>query len=329
MDKKKKKILLLRLAIGLTMFVVLFLFIGWQNTWSILQRFRFAYLPLILGIAFLMIAISCFKWRIFLNDRGIKVGIWKLISLYVIGYFFNSFLPGSIGGDLARSFILGKNIKSQVESFSSIFMERFTGLVALVTIGVAAALINFRLLLRAPIVLISIIVIFVGFTSALLIIFNRSLILWLSKRIKIKKIEKIKHKLLEIYQIIYSYRHKKSIVAKALAISFVFHTMTSVNTWIVCKSLDIQMNFLDILVFIPIILLVSAVPISIGGLGLWEASFIILFMKAGIPSPEAFSISLILRSKNYLVAILGGFLFLLYLRRLTHGADRSAIVSGN
>ena len=79
MDKKKKKILLLRLAIGLTMFVVLFLFIGWQNTWSILQRFRFAYLPLILGIAFLMIAISCFKWRIFLNDRGIKVGIWKLV----------------------------------------------------------------------------------------------------------------------------------------------------------------------------------------------------------------------------------------------------------
>ena len=331
MNLKNKKTLLIRFFIGITLFALLFLFIGWKNTFTVLSKFNFSYLILILGIAFFMIAISCWKWQIFLTDRGLRVNIWKLISLYIIGYFFNSFLPGSISGDVVRSYILGKDIKSQVESLSSIFMERFTGLVALVSIGVIAAIINFHFLLQNPIILFLIALIFICFVFLVLVLLNKKLILWLTEKIRIKRIETIKQKLLQAYHIIYEYRFKKAILFKTLAISFVFHTMTSVNTWVVCRALGIQMNFLDILVFIPIILLASAIPISIGGLGIWEMGFSLLFVKAGITQPQAFSISLILRAKNYFVVLLGGVLFAFTLRRLSHGdsTNKSAIVPGN
>lgn len=315
----KKRVLLIRLFIGLTLFFLLFLFIGWKNTFAILKGFNFYYLALILGIAFFMIAISCWKWQIFLADRGLRIGIWKLIGLYIIGYFFNSFLPGSIGGDVVRGFVLGKDIKSQTESFSSVFMERFTGLIALVSIGFLAALINYKLLLREPIVIVIIAIILVGFILALTLILNRNLVNQIGRMIRIRKLEKVKEKLKNFYGIIYSYRYKKKILLKTLGISFVFHLMASVNTWVVCKALGINMPILDILVFVPIILLISAIPISIGGLGLWEMGFSLLFIKSGISQPEAFSISLILRAKNYLVALLGGILFAFTIRRLSYG----------
>lgn len=315
MEIKNKQKLIIRSLLGITLLVILFTLIGGRSTLSVLANFNFRYLALIMFISFFMISISCLKWKIFLADRGIHVSIWKLISLYVVGYFFNLFLPGSISGDVLRTYVLGKSINSHAESFSSIFMERFTGLTALVLIGSLASLFNYKLLLSEPIILVLVSCIFLGLIIFIILLFNKTLIVWFDSKINFPFLHKLKKILLEAYAIIYSYRTKKVILLKTMTISICFHLMTSVNAWVVCKSLGLSINFLDILVFIPIILLASSIPISIGGLGIWEAGFTLLFVKSGLTQAESFSVSLILRAKNYIVALIGGALFTFIIKK--------------
>ena len=58
------------------------------------------------------------------------------MKLYTVGYFFNTFTPSYVGGDLARSFHLGKYLSNQSDALIATFLERFTGLLAMSMLGV-------------------------------------------------------------------------------------------------------------------------------------------------------------------------------------------------
>jgi len=67
-----------------------------------------------------------------------RVGYWRLFSYYLIGQFYNLFLPTSVGGDVVRSYQLGKYSGSQSNALASVFVERYTGvLVLLLVAGIA------------------------------------------------------------------------------------------------------------------------------------------------------------------------------------------------
>jgi uncharacterized protein (TIRG00374 family) len=278
----------------------------------------------ILAASYVGIVISCARWKVLLLAREIHTSVHRLVFYYIIGYFFSSFLPGMFGGDLVRSYVFGKKIKSQIESFASVFMERLAGLIGLVFVALIAAACNFHVLIEANLLPFMCIV-FVGFALFLLAIFNRRLVERIGMLIRWRRIRKWKESFLKFHEAVYFFRSQKRVVIKAILYSILFQLFTSVNTYIVCLALGLNVPFLDIMLVLPIIFLICTVPSTPSATGVWEASFAIFFSKLGVPEADAVNIALVLRAKNIVVALLGGVFYIISGKELKKrtGTDES------
>ena len=78
---------------------------------DVFAGFRPEFAVALLLISFALIWISCAKWGLFLRDRGVRLSQARLFGLYLIGFFFNNFLPSSIGGDGVRAYLVGREIE--------------------------------------------------------------------------------------------------------------------------------------------------------------------------------------------------------------------------
>lgn len=270
-----------------------------------LARIQPAWILPILLTAYLGMVISCMRWQVLLRARGIGVSVNRLVFYYTIGYFFSAFLPSMFGGDIARSYIFGRRIRSQVESFASVFMERLTGLTGLVLVAAAATALNHRTI-RAAGLLPWMLAIFAGFTAFLLLVFNRALAAHAGALLRWGGAAPWRDKFIAFHDALLSFRGEGGAVAAALLHSVLFQLLTSVNTWIVCRALCLDIRFLDIMVVVPVILLVCAIPVTPNAAGIWEWAFMVFFSQLGYGAADGTNIALVLRAKNVVVALVGG-----------------------
>lgn len=311
-DEKKrgssKLLFWFKLCVSLAFVVVLCKSVPLAEVVRLFSSVNIYYLLLSLLISYVMILESCLKWSILLRQKKIKVPIHSLVRLYVLGYFFNNFLPSMVGGDSARGVILGRRINRLTDVFLSIFMERFTGFLALIFLAAATVLINHPLVrignLRT--------IVFMLLAGSLLIIvfvFSRTLFS-LTMSLLPRRLEGIRKKADMLHVSLLEFSKHKMSFAVVLGLSLVFHVLTGVNLYYGCLVLNYHVDLLSMIVAAPFIVLLSLLPITINGIGLWESSFVLFFSLLGIPSSLALSVALFLRLKSLLVSTLGGIFYL-------------------
>ncbi len=300
---------LVKTAIGLALLAALVWMVDWRETAATLARLTLPWIAALLAIGLWLVFISCVKWRLFLSARGANVPVSKLVNLYLMGYFFNNFAPSNVGGDVARSYILGEHIRSQSNSFGTVFLERFTGFVALIGMAVLAAAIRPDLLVHRVLTLL-LAGMAIGLGLVLLLLVSRHAQDLATRAIDRLPRHRLVDKLKRLVDVVFYFRHHRAIMAKALLLSVAFHLFTIVNVHAVCISLNLSANFLDLAVVVPVVLLIAAVPISMNALGIMEGAFVFFLGMAGLDSASALSVALVLRAKNILMALLGGLLFL-------------------
>ncbi|MBW6469371.1 MAG: flippase-like domain-containing protein, partial [Coriobacteriia bacterium] len=89
------------------------------------------------GAVYAAIVLSAYKWLLLLRARGYSVGIVRLTRHYLVGLFFNNFLPTSVGGDVVRAWDVGKDLDDAPGGAASVIAER---LIASLGLGLTAAL---------------------------------------------------------------------------------------------------------------------------------------------------------------------------------------------
>jgi len=270
------------------------------NLWFILPIFI---------ISFIMIEISCLKWQLFLSASKINLSIKYLTAYYLIGYFFNNLLPSNIGGDLVRSYLLGKDVNDQARTFSSVFLERLTGLIALLLVGIIAVIFNIKLL-QVKVLLFSFIIMSIILTGIVLFCFTERFGKIFLSFFDFKLLASFKPGFEKIYKSIYFFRNQRNVLIFSMIYSFGFHLMAIFNTLVCCWSIGLYPKIIDTAVIVPMIMLISVIPISVGSIGLWEGAFAYFFYMIGISPAESISVALILRGKNLILGLVGGSIFL-------------------
>jgi uncharacterized protein (TIRG00374 family) len=127
---------------------------------------------------------------------------------------------------------------------------------------------------------------------------------------RVAKLCKLPEKILRIIDAVHEglvlgMRDKK-LLQKVLLLSFVFHLLTIVNTAAVGYAVGwTDIPWRGLLVVVPLILLVGAVPISPQGLGIQEGAFVFFLHSVGATTGQALAIAVVLRAKSYLLALCG------------------------
>lgn len=309
-----------QIGLAFALLLALVVFVGGDALHEALSNINLGYLFILLLLSVALIWASCLKWRLFIRENGDDVNLLYLMKIYTIGYFFNLFVPSTLGGDASRSYHLGEHLGDQSQAFVATFLERFSGLLAMCILAFVfvfagfsgAEGISLTVYVICAIVFVASVACFSSYFSK---IFFRIL-----KSINSKFVpEKISLKVGDIIERVdngmnYA-RGNTSLFLKALGYSFFFHLLTVVNTYVACLAVGWENpSFTGLFVVVPLILLVGAIPLTPNGVGLQESAFVFFLKRVGSSSSQGLAVALILRAKVLILALIGG-AFLIALKR--------------
>lgn len=267
--------------------------------------------------------VVAYRWGLLLRARRLPIPLSRAASLYFIGNFFNNFLPTSIGGDAVRAYSASGDLNNRADAFASVFIERFVGLFAIVTMALAG-LLAIALQFEQPYIVPATVVLFALMLAAFPVMFSR----WWVERFK-RVFERVTvfdigYRAARLHEILYQYGAARYTLLANFGLSVLYQGLIAVMNVFIARSLGLPIPPLYFLVFVPIIATVSMFPFSINALGIREGGYVLLFAQIGRPAVEALALSLTVYGLTVLCSLPGGVLFAVQGRSRPVAVDQNA-----
>lgn len=262
------------------------------------------------AVTFANLGVGATRWRILLSAYGAprRPPFGQLARIYLVGFFYNTYLPGGVGGDVVRGLVTRSAFGTEASptaSMTVVLVERILGLAGLLLLVSVSSIV--RPLPGTEEVLP---------LSALVLVLAVAFIalLALGRRARLPgRLGRIAASLPPIVRALP--------FGTALSLSLVTQALVAMTGWFLMASItDGRVSVGDALVLVPLAMAAAYFPLSVGGSGVREAAFIALGTNAlGMSEADALVSSLALFSTQLAVAGFGGVLQLV--SPLDAGAD--------
>ena len=232
--------------------------------------------------------IGSLRWNLLLKGLGINMPLLRVMRLQLIGFFFNTAMPGAVGGDVIKGMYVlrEKTATSKTNALLTIVLDRIIGLVAIFAIAAVAILTrldfvrgNAGLMTLSLFVGVGVLVICVVAIFCLTEIFSERdpFLFILSKKVPGFGLVK------KIYLALILFRKDPGTIGKAFFLSIVAQGMSLCFGYLLATNLsDKAVDIMIYSVVHPIGILTTALPLAPGGLGIGHIAFDRLFIMAGI-----------------------------------------------
>ena len=302
--------LLLKVLVTLVLVFFLIFKINWQEIFTVIKTLSWWIIPVAILMQLLIFYIGNIRWYQILKIHSIKIAPLKLYKYYLIGTFFNNFLPTTVGGDVYRAYFIYKNNSGLVPSLMPIIFERFIGLICLVGIGTIALLFyndktNLILVLSY-----SLIAIFSATLFGLFIIFNLTTYAFIKRIIKKFGSHKLLNKIFIFIETFHEYTINLKLIFKLVVLTLILQLIAISIFALLGYGVGSELNIIKYLQIVPVVLTISSLPISIGGLGIRELTAITLLVHAGMLETHAAAISIVFLFVLIISSSVGLFFFL-------------------
>jgi uncharacterized protein (TIRG00374 family) len=251
---------------------------------------------------------SAIRWQILARAQGDEIPLSYLAKSYLVGTFFNNFLPTRFGGDIVRIWDGSRYSRSILKSSAIVLVERFTGIIVLFLFAVLASFTRLDMARQIPVIWVSLLLGLVGLIIifAFFLPFSHQLLMAIPRR---GLLDKAKKQILLFRETILHYRTQKGPFLLATFWALLLQLNVILYYFLIGKALHLKIHFIDYFIFIPIVLVIQLIPITINGLGLREGSYIEIFKFYGIPAETAFSFSIIDVAFVLILGLAGGVIY--------------------
>ena len=279
----------------------------WQN---IIQA-KWGYFLGAAGVLILINIVLAARWKVLLDVGENNLSWFKLLQLYLVGGFFNSFFPTGLGGDVMRIWLSGNANKNHTGAFAAVFVERLLGMAGTVGIVLIGGWMYLGSVtgydLRA---------IIVGIGAAILLsimsILHPGLYNKITKLLAKIHLFRLGEVLSKVFSALHSYRFSMWRLGAGFILSFIVQFLFVVLHFFIGEALTgidkltIQPYFL----ISPMIGLGNFLP-SVGGYGIREGSYVLLLSIFGISKDLGFSYAVLADILIFLFVSIGGIVFVL------------------
>jgi hypothetical protein len=272
------------------------------------------YLAAMLALVLLALAVMAVRLQILLAPQGIHTGFVRALGLTLIGALSGSVLPGVVAGDVVKAiYLFGDSAGRRSSAVSAVLLDRVVGLFSLVLLGATASLIalfsgmagNIRPILLFSVTLLALLLI-TGITLIYLIVGPGRRVFW---RIR----DRLPGKLVSLLTSLYEYRHHPLPLVQAVLLSLVSHALIVLTFILAAVLLRVPLSVGLHMILDPLAMLLNAIPLAPGGLGITESGFAYLYHISG--SNEGAAVAITGRLTQYMVFIVGGLWALFSLHR--------------
>jgi hypothetical protein len=311
--KKKLIFFFLRLFVTSGLLIILFKFIPYQKLLQIYKDSRKEYIFLGLLIFFISLNIGILRWKYILFCLGVRLPLKEAFYSFFCGLFFNLFFPSFIAQDLFRGFSIVYRYKELEKVTASLFMDRYSGTIALSFLSFFSLFLKPKLIYRRE-VIIPVMFIFSATLFVYLSIFNKRIFkLFLNL---FKKNSSLVEKIKKFHHQFYFFKKNPYLFLKIMIFSFLTQILTCFSFFIISKAFYLDLNLIYFFILVPVVTVISLIPITIAGLGTREAASVYFFSFLGVEKSIALGISLVNFFFWVFTAFLGGIIYVsVYYRR--------------
>lgn len=297
---KDKFLFIFRLSAGAGIVFVLFHTVPYEQLKQQLADADLRFLVFAFAEFFSLYIISTFRWQSVLAASGINISYWQTFYLLICGLFFNLFCPSIVASDVFRASMISVRDKHKgTKTASTVLLDRISGfaglfLVSLAAVGMAPEVV------AEPEVLLSIIALFVLLLLVCGFIFSRrfakSCIFFVSFS---KKLEQIFTDLSEELRL---FRRDPLLFVRMVGLSVIVHMGVVISFYLSSLAFGTRVSLMYFAVVVPVILVMSVLPVSIAGLGTREIGALFFLTRIGVSQSAAIGISLM----NFVFIVISG-----------------------
>lgn len=274
-DQQRKK-LITALKIGVSALLIYFIFtkISLRDIADVIQKSN----PLFLLLAMLPFIFSkvlaAFRLNAYFHQIGVKITQQSNLKLYLLGMFYNLFLPGGIGGDAYKGYAIQKAFKPGTKKVVSVLLlDRLSGMLFIFIYGCI-----FTVWVNIPFLL--------GFKWLVILCIPLGIMgFWLVN----KKM----------------FPYVLPVFWKSLGYSALVQLLQLISVLCILRALSITWNVLEYLLVFLVSSIVSVIPLTIGGIGSREVTFLYGSKWLGLDSGASVGVSFVFFFITALVSLLG------------------------
>lgn len=278
-NAKKIALFVLKYVVGISLIV-------WMVASGKLDVSIIASLPAALVVQSLaLIAVQSFigavRVRFILAHQGIRVGTWQCLLFNCTGVLYSAFLPGGISGDAVRAYLFMRAVPNhRLAILGAMFLDRGLGLVSMVALGLTAA---YYMAIQAPVIrpyLLAFTALFAALVGAIAILH------FIGSRhqphdLPLARVPGFWGKIKRVIAELRIHRYPVRVLLGVVLQSVLIHVTAVAIIYLCSVHSRAGLGFLEVFVAAPIGLLVNAIPLSPGGLGIGENAFELLYLAIG------------------------------------------------
>lgn len=296
------------------LFFLLFRKVDFHQFGAVVRNARLHVLVTALLILWVGHYMCIFRWRMLMRPLMPVLSLGRLFAIYCIGLFFNLAFPTVIGGDVVKMYYAGKPSRLFAKSFAATFLDRDAGMFAMMLIACLAFLFN---PVEIPGIPLSLIVwgVFAAFILANVVLFTPQLHRLLLDLLHRWEFSGVAAKIDAISNAFQVMGRQWSMLAWSLVISIVNQLLVIAVIWTMAVGLRIAVPLTHFMVLVPVITLISMIPVSLNGMGLREYAFLNLLGSIGVARESCIALGLLSSAALVVSAVPGGIVYLFFNER--------------
>ncbi len=252
-----------------------------------------------LGAITLDRVLMSFKWGLLLEIRGYSVTLSQRLMVYCSSMMWGLALPSTVGADGIRIILVRRFGVSVDDGLATILVERGIGFVSALLMAIVSLLIlrwavpwaaDYDFALGCAIVALLLAV------GILVLSFNGSAVTWLKKVLPQRAADSGAVRLIaRLHEAYRSLAFDKKRLAIFSVLTFAEQLLMAACYGFVALALQLDFSSIFLLAAVPLAILISRLPISIDGLGVYEGIFIAIMTLSGMSPDDSLALSLATR----------------------------------
>ncbi|MEM7025109.1 MAG: lysylphosphatidylglycerol synthase transmembrane domain-containing protein [Pseudomonadota bacterium] len=306
----RRMIRIARVVVAVGLLSALLLHIGWRDVAAAFGRLTWWWVPCLFAITLFGLFLQSLRWKLFLDTHRIDASTLELFKKYWVSRFFNNFLPGQAGGDASRVLYDWKRSVKKTELASSVIMDRAVGLLGLCLVGAIAGFAHLDLVADVGL---GVWPWFAAASAIALLLFLtwRRPTNWAQHATRFLPGRLLRSSAAGVLRDLgRSTEHRGPMVA-GVALSGAFYLVAALQAYVAYHAFGVEVPLAGVLLIVPLVALIMAVPISVNGWGVAEVVKVLLYAQLGVAEADALSVALFGRFMLTAVGFMGGLIYLL------------------
>jgi hypothetical protein len=275
---------------------------------SCIADLKTALLAVAIGANLLVMPILALRWRLLLRTARIDLSFWEALRLTFLGQFFNTVVPGTVGGDLVKAYYVSKHTPHKAAALVSVMMDRVLGLTELTLLASVMLLVVWAAgmapvgELRLPAVLVAIIL--SGMVAVFVFLFSARA----RQMLRLQKLYQhlpLAHHIAAAGEVTRLYRRNVTSMVKAVLLTVLIHVTWIGSIILTGAALSLATPWHGYFLYIPLIYTIGAVPLTPGGVGLVEKFYLVFFVTAMCSPSRVLALALLVRLTPVVVSLPG------------------------